>query len=340
MSGVLRVLLAVVLSALRPLGARLLRVARPPAAADDESIAPPPGGERTLHRTTGGPAWAERAVAGALAVAAGCFVGFLVLLLVDPDTQLLGLVGGLGLAAVAGGLIVAGLLVVPQERAEEPRTATPEPPHQRGLVEDLRRGADGVTRRRLLTVAAGSAGAAFGAAAIAGPLSALGPGPGVLNASPWRAGVPLVDEDGRAITAAMVPVGEFVTAFPAGADRRELGSPLMVVRVEPDTLELPAERRGWAPDGLLAFSKICTHAGCAVSLFRYPVDERLSSGPALVCPCHYSTFDVRRAAAVVFGPAGRPLPQLPLRVTADGRLVAAGPLSGSVGPAWWGTERS
>ncbi|MEA2154116.1 MAG: ubiquinol-cytochrome c reductase iron-sulfur subunit, partial [Solirubrobacteraceae bacterium] len=96
--------------------------------------------------------------------------------------------------------------------------------------------------------------------------------------------------------------------------------------------------RTWAPEGLLAYSKICTHAGCAVSLFRHPLNEDTSGPPALVCPCHYSTFDVRRAAKVTLGPAGRPLPQLPLRVQA-GRLVAAGPLSGSVGPAWWGTDR-
>jgi ubiquinol-cytochrome c reductase iron-sulfur subunit len=89
----------------------------------------------------------------------------------------------------------------------------------------------------------------------------------------------------------------------------------------------------------MAYSKICTHAGCAVSLFRYPTFEERSSPPALVCPCHYSTFDVRHAAEVVVGPAGRPLPQLPLRIGTGRTLVAAGPLSGSVGPAWWGTER-
>ena len=76
-----------------------------------------------------------------------------------------------------------------------------------------------------------------------------------------------------------------------------------------------------------------------MTLFRYPAREQTSRSPALVCPCHYSTFDVRRAADPVFGPAARPLPQLPLVVAADGGLVAAGPLSGSVGPAWWGVRR-
>jgi nitrite reductase/ring-hydroxylating ferredoxin subunit len=114
----------------------------------------------------------------------------------------------------------------------------------------------------------------------------------------------------------------------------ELGAPVVVVRVEPASLELPPERRAWAPQGILAFSQICTHAGCAITLFRYPVSEETSKPPGLVCPCHYSTFDVRRAAKPVFGPAVRPLPQLPLAVDRDGFLVADGPLAGSVGPSW------
>jgi ubiquinol-cytochrome c reductase iron-sulfur subunit len=112
------------------------------------------------------------------------------------------------------------------------------------------------------------------------------------------------------------------------------------VRAEPAALRLPAERRGWAPEGLLAFSKICTHAGCAVSLYRYPTyAPTTDAGPALVCPCHYSTFDVLRAGRVIFGPAGRPLPQLPLALDGRRRLVAAGEIAGSIGPAWWGTNR-
>jgi ubiquinol-cytochrome c reductase iron-sulfur subunit len=183
------------------------------------------------------------------------------------------------------------------------------------------------------------AGTGAAVAAVA-PITALGPSPAGLDASPWRTGVALVDEDDAPLVADQIEVGSFVTAFPRGADKRELGSPVIVVRVDPATLALPPARRDWAPQGLLAYSKICTHAGCAVSLFRYPLDEQTSGPPALVCPCHYSTFDVRRAAKVTLGPAGRPLPQLPLRIDAHGRLRAGGPLSGSVGPAWWGTTRS
>ncbi len=111
----------------------------------------------------------------------------------------------------------------------------------------------------------------------------------------------------------------------------------MVVRVDPATLRLPAERAGWAPQGILAYSKICTHAACAISLFRDPLSPSTESkGPALVCPCHYSTFDVLDGGSVEFGPAGRPLPQLPLTIDSAGVLRAAGPMSGPVGPSWWG----
>lgn len=329
MRTLLRLLVVVVLSVLRPR-----------RRETEVRAAERPVDEETLSRDVGAPAWAERSVAVLFLGAAGAFVAFVVVLVTSADVQVLGLLLGGGLAAVAAALIVAGLKVVPQELSSERRTGRPHPEHQRGLSEDLRAGVEGVSRRRLLTTAAGTAGAALGAAAVSVPLTTIGPGPGGLNDSPWRAGVLLVEEDGTALHRDVLEVGSFVTAFPEGADKRELGSPLIVVRVDPETLELPPERRGWAPDGMLAFSKICTHAGCAVSLFRHPLDEELSTGPALQCPCHYSTFDVRRAAKVVFGPAGRPLPQLPLRVDAQQRLVAGGPLSGSVGPAWWGTERS
>jgi ubiquinol-cytochrome c reductase iron-sulfur subunit len=312
----------------------VLRAVRepPPDAAEDDGADP-------RRRETPSTPGAELAVVALLALAGLGFVAFAVLIAADADPRLLGATLGGGLAALAAAAIVAGLRLVVQEVAVEERPPLADERARAQLAEDLRAGVEGVSRRRLIVAAAGAAGTGLAAAAVL-PITALGPGSRVLNESPWRAGVVLVDEDGRAVGADALAIGSFVTAFPQGADRRELGSPVVVVRVDPLTLDLPADRRSWAPEGLLAFSKICTHAGCAVSLFRYPLDEATSSPPALVCPCHYSTFDVRRAAKVTLGPAGRPLPQLPLRLDAERRLVAAGPLSGSVGPAWWGTERA
>ena len=132
----------------------------------------------------------------------------------------------------------------------------------------------------------------------------------------------------------------YLTAFPKGADKEALASPILVLKLDPAELELPIERRSWAPQGVMAFSKICTHAGCSVGLYRSPLYPDQAPGPALVCPCHYSTFDVLKAGEVIFGPAGRPLPQLPLRIEASGLLVAAGGLSGNHGPAWAGVRQS
>jgi ubiquinol-cytochrome c reductase iron-sulfur subunit len=167
---------------------------------------------------------------------------------------------------------------------------------------------------------------------------ALGPGlTGQLARTPWHRGRRLVDEDNKPIPASNVRVGSFFTAFPEGADHERLVSPVVLVRVLPRQLRMPAARRDWTPDGIVAYSKICTHAGCAVALYRSPLNQGTQArGPALVCPCHYSTFDVLDGASVEFGPAGRPLPQLPLLIDADGNLRAGGPLSGPVGPSWWG----
>jgi predicted choloylglycine hydrolase/nitrite reductase/ring-hydroxylating ferredoxin subunit len=91
------------------------------------------------------------------------------------------------------------------------------------------------------------------------------------------------------------------------------------VRLPANFLHLPAARRDWAPSGILAYSKICPHAGCAISLYRYPTYAPTSQQPAFTCPCHYSTFLPGEGGRVIFGPAGRSLPQLPLLIDSDGK---------------------
>jgi ubiquinol-cytochrome c reductase iron-sulfur subunit len=286
---------------------------------------------------------AEKAVAALLVATGLAGAGFALLYAFDEaNTQLLGVAAAAALGLLAVALIVASRAVVPQEilTEERPRFADPEADRE-AEVEDAaltaRESADGITRRRLLGAAGGAAALGLGAAAAA-PLASLGPQVGDrLRESPWRDGTPLIDENGRAVLADDLTVGAFLTAFAAGSDKRGLASSLVVVRVRPEELELPPERADWAPEGLLAFSKICTHAQCAINLFRYPLYPERSPGPALVCPCHYSTFDVLKGGERIFGPAVRPLPQLPLKIEA-GRLLAAGPLSGAVGASWGGVE--
>ncbi|HVY97551.1 MAG TPA: Rieske 2Fe-2S domain-containing protein [Solirubrobacterales bacterium] len=265
------------------------------------------------------------------------------------DTQLLGVALALALGLVGAALILAAKRILPQEQEEEERPEFAVPldeseERQRNHQSDrvgyrLREAGDGLTRRRLLGAAGAAAGLGLGAAALT-PIASLGPRVGDrLRESPWEDGTPLVEENDLPVRADVLEVGSFLTAFAEGADKRDLATSVVVVRVEEGELELPPERRDWAPEGLLAFSKICTHAQCAISLFRYPAFPERSPGPALVCPCHYSTFDVLTGGNRIFGPAVRPLPQLPLKIE-GGRLLAAGPLSGAVGASWGGVRES
>jgi ubiquinol-cytochrome c reductase iron-sulfur subunit len=282
---------------------------------------------------------AERAAAALLFLAALGSAAFVVLYFVDPSTQLLGLSLGLALGAIAAALVLAGKALVPQETAAEHRSELVHEEEQREVAQLVEEGGKGVTRRRLLVAAATAAGGTL-AAAVVVPAASLGPflGTAALFRTPWRPGRRLVDEEGRPIAAADVAEGVFLTAFPEHADQEDLAASLIVIRLPGVDLRLPSGRAGWAPDGVLAFSKICPHAGCAVSMYRYPSFPPHAPGPALVCPCHYSTFDPRTGGTLVFGPAGRDLPQLPLRVDADGNLRASGDFSEPIGPSWWGVR--
>jgi ubiquinol-cytochrome c reductase iron-sulfur subunit len=276
----------------------------------------------------------EGAVAALLIAAALLGIGFAVLYVADASTQLLGLSLGLAFACLAAALIVAGKRVVPQETAILDKPPLPDLEERFETREVLADGGEGISRRGLLLGAAGVAGAGVGVA-IALPIASLGPDADArLARTPWRRGRYLVDERGQRLTPNDLAVGGFTTAFPEGADREAIGSPVMVVRMRSEEIDLPAERRGWAQDGVVAYSKICTHAGCAVAMFRYPLYEPQTPPPALVCPCHYSTFDPRNGGDVTFGPAARPLPQLPLALDAQRRLIAGGPLSGPAGPSY------
>jgi ubiquinol-cytochrome c reductase iron-sulfur subunit len=293
-----------------------------------------------FERETGPRPGAERLAAALLLASAAAAVAFVVVLFTGADTQLLGVAIALALVLLGAALGVGGNRVVPRERAIEDRPRLGDPQAREQVRERLGMAGEGVSRRKLLCAAGVTAGAALAAAAVA-PVSALGPSVGdSIKDTPWRRGLRLVGEDGVPLTAADVPAGSFVTAFPEGADRRELGSPVVLVREDPATLRLPPGREDWAPEGILAFSKICTHAGCAVALYRSPKYEPTSEPPGLACPCHYSVFDARTGGRVVSGPAGRPLPQLPLQIGADGVLRAGGGFSGPIGPAWWGVRKA
>jgi ubiquinol-cytochrome c reductase iron-sulfur subunit len=307
--------------------------AREEAPGPQAPIVPPPAPARGT----------ELAVALLLFGAALFAVAFIVVFAIGSlgnRTQLYGITLGGALALLAAALITAGKHLVADEEIEEHYPDPVDPAEQERVAQIVEQSGRGLTRKKLLITAGGAAGAAVGLAAIA-PVLTLGPllDTDELRDTPWRRGLRLIDEDGKPLFADQVEEETFYTAFPEHADRELIGSPVVVVRLPPEQLRLPPERARWAPLGIVAFSKVCTHAGCAIALYRKPTFTPVQPRPALVCPCHYSTFDPARGGEVIFGPAGRPLPQLPLEVGPDGALRAGGNFSGQVGPSY-GTVRS
>jgi ubiquinol-cytochrome c reductase iron-sulfur subunit len=142
----------------------------------------------------------------------------------------------------------------------------------------------------------------------------------------------VVDEEGELVALDQVPEDGFLTVFPEGHEGAADAQTLLI-HVRPGSLKLSPERMAGVPDGThVAYSKICTHAGCPVGLYR-------AESQSLLCPCHQSQFDVSDGAKPFFGPAARPLPQLPLGVDEENVLVAQGDFSEPVGPAFWDMNR-
>ncbi len=170
------------------------------------------------------------------------------------------------------------------------------------------------------------------------------PGAG-LEKTVWTAGMRVVrDVVGTPIKASDLEIGDLVNAEPEAIfPTEENGYPelhgaehliakskaaVVVVRMEPETI-IPGEGRdNWSVDGIVCYSKICTHVGCPISLYERTTHH-------LLCPCHQSTFDLSDSGRVVFGPAGRHLPQLPLAVDEEGYLVAQSDFTEPVGPTYW-----
>jgi ubiquinol-cytochrome c reductase iron-sulfur subunit len=284
---------------------------------------------------------AELAVAVLLILCAVFSVAFVVIEAaggVAGKTQLEGVTLGGALILLSAALIVLGKRVVVTEQIEEDYPE-PHPDEQEQVAEIVEQGGTPITRKKLLGGAAVVAGGALGAALVA-PAASLGPALSshVLLETPWRRGRRVVREDNVPVKASDIEKGTFYTGFAEGASHDLLGAPLIIVRLDPSELKLPAGRAGWAPEGIVAYSKVCTHAGCAINLYRKPTFPAVEPRPAFVCPCHYSTFDPATGGKVLFGPAGRDLPQLPLMIDRKGNLRAAGNFSGPPGPSWWGVR--
>jgi ubiquinol-cytochrome c reductase iron-sulfur subunit len=212
---------------------------------------------------------------------------------------------------------------------------------RKDFVDTVKEGAasSGLGRRSLIKK---SLGAALGLSALSPILLLrdLGPLPGPeQKTTNWKSGTYLVTDPGdRRIKASDLEVGSVAQVMPEFANPKDrhlddiAKDALLLIRLRPSEFNLEPDRLAMTYEGIIAFSKICSHMGCAVALYEQTTKH-------LLCPCHQSTFDVTRAAKVIFGPAARPLPQLDITVDGEGYLIARKPFSEPVGPSFWGREK-
>ncbi|MDP9069131.1 MAG: Rieske (2Fe-2S) protein [Actinomycetota bacterium] len=272
---------------------------------------------------------AERLVAIAFGLSVLSSLGLVAVYVAGGDAQVEGVLLGLALGGLGAGIVVWATRLLHEDVVTEERGPLGSPAAREDAAEVL--DDPDLTRRSMLVrMLIGASGTL--AAALAIPALSLGPRPGQsLFRTQWVAGKRLVDVDGNPVRAEEVLPGTVQTVFPEGgvgaADAQTV-----LLKVDPAALRLPEGRQEWAPEGVLGYSKICTHAGCPVGLYRAESHE-------LLCPCHQSTFDVLIGAVPNFGPADRPLPQLPIDIDEEGYLIATGDFSEPVGPGFWNLQQ-
>ncbi|MGH9040238.1 MAG: cytochrome bc1 complex Rieske iron-sulfur subunit [Acidimicrobiia bacterium] len=275
----------------------------------------------------------ERRIAFALVVATAAALGLSAVYVAGGQPQLEGALLGVSLGGVGIAVLLWARHLFPDEEVEGERPALASRPEDLTAFEaSFEAGERSFARRRFLTRLLGTALGALGLSALF-PIRSLGPSPGRdLFHTAWRRGSRLVTEDGRLLRPGDLEVGGVLTVFPQGHTEAQ-DSATLLIRVEPELLQPGPERADWSPEGHIAYSKICTHVACPVGL--YQEDEH-----RLLCPCHQSTFEVLHEARPVFGPATRPLPQLPLAVDDEGYLVARSDYPEPIGPAFWNRQRT
>ncbi|WP_431936744.1 cytochrome bc1 complex Rieske iron-sulfur subunit [Micromonospora sp. RP3T] len=263
-------------------------------------------------------------------------------------TPLLGLTLGLALLGVGFGILTWGKKLLPKEVSIQDRHDQGGNPEDRKITgETMLYLADelGVKRRPLLGISLLAGLAPVGAVAAAPLIGGLIEQPHKNNQmfttgfAPAEGGekIRLIREDGRPIRPADVSVGGQLTVFPGiegGVSNRHADSPTLLIHLREDDAQKSRaanERKGrgdfmWG--NYVAFSKICTHAGCPASLYEQQTNR-------LLCPCHQSQFLITDNAKPIFGPANRPLPQLPIEVDEEGFFVARSDYTETIGPDFW-----
>ena len=258
---------------------------------------------------------------------------------VRANTWWLGIGITLGLFGIGIGAVHWAKTLMPDTEVSEERHQTRGSEEVRARAVEIIKLADkesGFTRRKLIRRTLYTSLALF-------PLPAifffgdLGPNPAnSLRHTMWKKGTRLTkDPYGTPIKASEVTLGSVFHVIPEGLSElpehkleEKAKAAVLLVRLDPKDLKEDADKKSWSYDGIVAYSKICTHVGCPVALYEQQTHH-------LLCPCHQSTFDLTEHCKVIFGPASRPLPQLPITVDAEGYLVAQSDFNEPVGPSFW-----
>ena len=266
---------------------------------------------------------------------------------IHADAQHVGLGLTLGLAITligVGAVQWARQLMVDKEIADERHEATSSPEDRVAILKDLEAGVDEsrITRRKVLGRSLIGALAVL-VLPILALFADLGPKPtkrvraATIEHTIWAEGMRLVsDITYLPIKASSLQIGQLVNAQPEAIKELEgleynvekAKSSIIIVRMDPNSIKIPESRKDWEVGGILCYSKICTHVGCPISLWEQQTHH-------LLCPCHQSTFDLGNSGVVVFGPAARALPQLPITVDSEGFLVARSGFTVPVGPSYF-----
>ncbi len=263
----------------------------------------------------------------------------------DATTFLLGLTGGLATLLIGLACVHWAKTIMGDEEVAEDRHSAASPEADREVfAAEFAKGAEqsALGRRKLI---GGALGGALGVIAVPAVVlfADMGPWPTAetrkrtIERTIWAEGVKLVnDVTRRPLKASELEIGQLVNAQPEnlwdhhGADFQieRAKAAIIIVRMDPSRIKIPESRKDWQVGGILCYSKICTHVGCPISLWEQQTHH-------LLCPCHQSTFDLGNSGLVVFGPAARALPQLPITVDADGYLVARSDFTVPVGPSFF-----
>ncbi|HEX8510669.1 MAG TPA: Rieske 2Fe-2S domain-containing protein [Propionibacteriaceae bacterium] len=257
----------------------------------------------------------------------------------------LGLTLGVAVLLIGVGAVQwARQLMSDHEMVDERHEATSSPEDRAAILKDLEAGIDEskIKRRKVLGYSlAGALGVLV--LPVLAVFADLGPKPtkrvraATIERTLWAEGVRLVNDiTYLPIKASQLEIGQLVNGEPENLKELEgvklhqekSKAAIIVVRMDPNSIKIPESRKNWAVGGILCYSKICTHVGCPISLWEQQTHH-------LLCPCHQSTFDLGNSGVVIFGPAARALPQLPITVDAEGYLVARSGFTVPVGPSYF-----